>query len=162
MAVDTVNAAARLLDPDRPVHRSRTKRQRLIGGHATAAPSVDVGLNASQLKHLVGRHGSETAQIIDLCRHDPSLGEPLVPGLPYIKAEAIFAARHEMAHTLSDVLARRTRAAILDRDATTAAASAVADVVGPELGWDAAERARQVAALAAEIDAEARPIRPLA
>ena len=60
--------------------------------------------------------------MLDLVRADPTLGEPLVPGLPYLKAEARFAVRHEMARTLSDVLDRRTRARLLDRDATAAAA----------------------------------------
>jgi glycerol-3-phosphate dehydrogenase len=144
------------------VRRSRTKRLQLIGGNPGGEPNaVEVGLSTAQLTHLVGRHGSETDQIIDMCRRDPSLAEPLVPGLPYLKAEAVYAARHEMAHTLSDVLARRTRAAILDRAATAAAATAVAALVGTELGWDGTEQARQVAVLAAEIDAEARPIRPV-
>jgi glycerol-3-phosphate dehydrogenase len=159
MAVDTVNAAAQLLDTGRPVPRSRTARLRLIGSERTATPTWT---DAAQLSHLISRHGSEAPQIIALCRHDASLAEPLVPGLPYLRAEAIYAARHEMAHTLSDVLARRTRAAILDREATAAAASAVVDLVGPELGWDDAEGVRQLAALAADIDTEARPIKPVA
>ena len=49
-----------------------------------------------------------------------------MPGLPYLKAEAIYAARFEMARTLEDVLARRTRALILDRNAAVRAAPAVA------------------------------------
>ena len=44
---------------------------------------------------------------------DPSLGEPLVPGLPYLRAEAVYAARYEMAADLDDVLSRRTRAVLL-------------------------------------------------
>jgi glycerol-3-phosphate dehydrogenase len=162
MAVDTVDAAAKLLDTGRPLGRSRTKQLRLIGGNRFVPAAPDVELTAAAWAHLVGRHGSETARIVDLCRRDPVLTQPLVPGLPYIKAEAIYAAQHEMAHTLSDVVARRTRAAILDRDATVAAAGAVAALVGSELGWDGAEQARQVAALAAELPAEARPIRPVA
>jgi glycerol-3-phosphate dehydrogenase len=162
MAADTVDAAAKLLDAGRRIPRSRTKRLRLIGGDDRAAPNDAVGLTAAQSSHLAGRYGSEAAEIIDLCRRDPSLAEPLVAGLPYLKAEAIYAARQEMAHTLSDVLARRTRAAILNRDATIAAAPAVAALLAPELVWDGAEQARQVAALAAEIHGEARPIRPVA
>jgi len=76
---------------------------------------------------------------------DPALGEPLVPGLPYHRAEALYAVRYEMATTLDDVLSRRTRARLLDRDATAAAASDVADLIGDELGWSADERAAAVA-----------------
>ena len=75
---------------------------------------------------------------------DPALGEPLVPGLDYLRAEAVYAARYEMAVTLEDVLTRRTRAHLFDRPATMAAAPAVAELLATELGWDAAETSRQV------------------
>ena len=55
------------------------------------------------------------AEVEALVAADPSLGEPLVPGLPYLRAEAVYAVRHEMATTLDDVLLRRTRAHLLDR-----------------------------------------------
>ena len=66
----------------------------------------------------------------------PELGEPLVAGLPYVKAEAIHAVRSEMARTVDDVLSRRTRARLLDRRAAAEAADAVARLIGEELGWD--------------------------
>jgi glycerol-3-phosphate dehydrogenase len=49
-----------------------------------------------------------------------------------------------MAHTLDDVLTRRTRARVLDRDATSRAADAVADLLAPELRWDEERRNREV------------------
>ena len=49
---------------------------------------------------------------------DPDLAEPLVEGLPYLRAEAVYAARHEMAATLDDVLSRRTRARLLAAEAS--------------------------------------------
>jgi glycerol-3-phosphate dehydrogenase len=69
----------------------------------------------------------------------------MVPGLPYIKAEAIYAARSEMAVTLDDVLSRRTRARLFDRPATVAAAADVARLIAADMGWDDAEVDRQVA-----------------
>jgi glycerol-3-phosphate dehydrogenase len=68
---------------------------------------------------------------------EPALLEPLVPGLPYVRAEALFAVRHEMATTVDDVLSRRTRSRLLARDDSAAAAEAVAELVAGELGWDA-------------------------
>ena len=59
------------------------------------------------------------------------------------------AVRAEMATTLTDVLTRRTRAHLLDRAATVAAAPAVAELLAGELGWDADETARQLAAYVA-------------
>ncbi len=81
--------------------------------------------------------------MLDLLDDDPALAEPLVPGLPYLRAEAVYAVRHEMARTVDDVLSRRTRARLLARDASAAAADSVAALLAPELGWDAAETQRQ-------------------
>jgi glycerol-3-phosphate dehydrogenase len=61
-----------------------------------------------------------------------------------------------MARTLDDVLARRTRALILDREATVAAAPGVANLLGAELGWDESEQARQVADFYRLVEAERR------
>jgi glycerol-3-phosphate dehydrogenase len=84
--------------------------------------------------------------ILAMIAGDPGLGEPLVPGLPYRRAEALYAVRYEMATTLDDVLSRRTRARLRNRDTTAEAAEAVAELVGAELGWSDAERTAQVAA----------------
>ncbi|MGB8857752.1 MAG: glycerol-3-phosphate dehydrogenase C-terminal domain-containing protein, partial [Ilumatobacteraceae bacterium] len=64
------------------------------------------------------------------------------------------AARDEMALTLDDVLTRRTRARLVDRAATVAAAASVAALLAPELGWDDAEVRRQVAEFAGLCAAE--------
>ena len=64
--------------------------------------------------------------------------EPAVEGLPYIKAELLYAVREEMAQNLEDVLARRTRAKIQQAVPTMAAAAAVAALIAEDLGWDAA------------------------
>ena len=90
------------------------------GGPGPAARRHKIA--SSTWAHLEGRYGSETDLVVALCDEDASLADPLVAGLPYLRAEAVWAARHEMAHTLADVLARRTRALILDRDAAAEAA----------------------------------------
>jgi len=77
-----------------------------------------------------------------------------VPGLPYLRAEAVYAARYEMARSLDDILSRRTRARLLGRDASALAAPDVAALVADDLGWDAAEQERQVKAYRAAIDEE--------
>lgn len=142
MAQDTVDHVLRRLDRSA---RCKTKRHPLIGAGGTPA-----GLDG----HLAGRYGSETGLITDLITERPELGEPLVPGLRYLRAEAVFAARHEMATTLTDVLARRTRAHLQDRGACLAAAPAVAALLAGELGWDPAETTAQIDAYRALCDAE--------
>jgi glycerol-3-phosphate dehydrogenase len=143
MAEDTVDAAVAVIaaagDPlPRRAGRSRTRRLALRGAEgweeARAADS-----------HLAERYGGEFGVLTAMVAADPALGEPLVPGLPYRRVEGLYAARYEMATTLDDVLSRRTRARLRARDATAAAAPAVAELVGAELGWSAEEQARQVA-----------------
>jgi glycerol-3-phosphate dehydrogenase len=98
-----------------------------------------------------------------MVRSDPAMGAPLVAGLPYLRAEAVYAARYEMAHTLEDVLSRRTRATLHDQEAAAGAASDVAGLVAPELGWTSAEADRQISAFREAVDgdrAAAELVRP--
>jgi glycerol-3-phosphate dehydrogenase len=60
----------------------------------------------------------------------------LDPALPFTRAEVIFAARHEMARTVEDVLSRRTRALLLDARAAERSAPIVAELLASELGRD--------------------------
>ncbi len=145
MAADAVDEVVRVLG-ERPAgrRRSRTSRQRLAG--ACARPDIT--------DHLATRHGSDAEALRALAAADPRLAEPLVPGLPYLAAEAVWAARHEMATTLSDVLDRRTRARLQARRATADAAERVARLLAPELGWDEARVAAEVAHYRADVAAE--------
>ena len=135
MAEDTVDVVLKQLGQKA---KCRTKRLPLIG--AMKPPEQADPIDA----HLATRYGTLAAELDELFRVDPSLRGPLVPGLPYLRAEAVYAARTEMATSLVDVLARRTRAHLLDRDASLGAAADVAALIAPELGWDTAEQARQV------------------
>jgi glycerol-3-phosphate dehydrogenase len=136
MAEDTVDAVLRGLGRSA---RCRTRRLRLVGadGFDRIAPDRPE-------HHLAARYGAEAAEVRALVAGDPSLGGLLVPGLPYARAEAVFAVRHEMATTLVDVVTRRTRAHLQDRAACLAAAPDVARLLAPELGWDHDETAAQV------------------
>jgi glycerol-3-phosphate dehydrogenase len=104
----------------------------------------DGGLGPGVRDHLVNRYGADAAAVVAMVADDPALGEPLVPGLPYLRAEAVYAAEHEMVVSLDDIFARRTRARLLGRDATADAAEAVAALVSGTLGWSAEEQAAQV------------------
>jgi glycerol-3-phosphate dehydrogenase len=66
--------------------------------------------------------------------------------LPYRAAEVVWAARYELARTVEDVLARRTRALLLDARASIEVAPLVAELLAGELGFDQGWRDRQVAA----------------
>ncbi|MCB0988171.1 MAG: hypothetical protein KDB09_10425, partial [Acidimicrobiales bacterium] len=62
-----------------------------------------------------------------------------------IRAEAVYAARHEMARSVDDVLSRRTRARLLARDASAAAAEDVAQLIAPIIGLSEAQARAQAA-----------------
>ena len=94
----------------------------------------------------MGVYGSDAAAITRLAEEDPELAAQLHPALPYIAAEVVWAVRNEMARTLDDVLARRTRALFLNSDAAIAMAPAVAALMARELHKDDAWIDAQLAA----------------
>ncbi|NCY16058.1 MAG: glycerol-3-phosphate dehydrogenase/oxidase [Actinobacteria bacterium] len=162
MAADTIDEIiTHVLDEDvrrRVRRRSRTKKLRLHGAEGyeqlmEVAETVSP-LGGDVVRHLADRYGGEARAVLALAERDPDLAAPLVPGLPYLRAEAVFAVRHEMARTLDDVLSRRTRARLLGRDDSAAAARSVAELMAPDLGWDNAEIDRQVALYNRLIDEE--------
>ncbi len=142
MAADTVNevVGSILTDPPAGSKRSRTKKLRLRGADGfDSVAKAAAGYPAvppEAVDHLAGRYGGEARALFGMIQSDPSLAAPLVDGLPYLRAEALFAVRHEMATTVDDVLSRRTRARLYGRDDSAAAADAVAELIGPELGWN--------------------------
>jgi len=138
--------------------RSPTKRLRLHGAVDPAALTSTLAGTTGQeaAEHLASRHGTDAWQVLALMTERPELSEPLVAGLPYLAAEAVWAVRAEMARTLEDILSRRTRALILDREATAAAAPTVAALVAPELGWSESETAAETARFLALVDEERR------
>jgi glycerol-3-phosphate dehydrogenase len=139
MAADTVDEVADELDIHR---RSSTKHVVLLGGDGFDPDRPREGLDA----HLASRYGTEAEAVALLAASDRDLARPLVPGLTYVRAEAVHAARHEMARTLDDILSRRTRARLLGRDDAARVADDVAALVAPELGWTDGDREREVAA----------------
>ena len=92
--------------------------------------------------------------VLAMLEGHPALARPLVPGLPYLRAEAVYAARHEMATTVDDVLSRRTRARLWARDDSADAATDVAELIGGVLGWDQAQRTEAADTYRASIEAE--------
>ena len=146
MAADAVDIVTGQLGLKR---RCRTSTLKLAGADAKAPVSQDeLGL------HLHPRYGSQARVIRAMIDVDPGLGEPLVDGLAYVRAEAVYAVRHEMALTLDDVLSRRTRARLFDARACRTAARSVAELVAPGLGWDNTRVDSEVADFTAEIDTD--------
>jgi glycerol-3-phosphate dehydrogenase len=153
MSADTVDEVLHVLGSSVTgiAKRSRTKNLRLRGAEGYDALAADTD---PVVAHLANRYGGEARTVLALLDSDPTLREPLVAGLPYLRAEAVYAARHEMARSVDDVLSRRTRARLLARDASAAAADDVADLIAPILGLTDAEAAAQAADYRAAVELE--------
>jgi len=102
------------------------------------------GVHVVVLEHLLQRYGSEVDVLIEAIEQRAELGRPL-PGAPdYLAVEIWFGVTHEGATQLRDVLARRTRISMETWDGGAEAAAGVAELMAAELGWDDAERPRQI------------------
>jgi glycerol-3-phosphate dehydrogenase len=128
MGEDTINRAAQVAAlPKRP---SPTLELKLHGWTSEAT-------NANCTWESV--YGSDLPALRALSAQNPSLDALLHPRLPFRLREVAWAARYEMARSVEDVLARRTRALFLDARAAIEAAPAVADILARELhrcdGW---------------------------
>jgi glycerol-3-phosphate dehydrogenase len=108
-----------------------------------------------QTEDALGVYGSDAAHIRELAASESQLAQRLDRELPYIGAEVVWAAREEMARTLDDVLARRTRALLLNSRAAMRMAPMAAKLLTRELGKDSPWREEQIKSfreLAAQYD----------
>jgi glycerol-3-phosphate dehydrogenase len=108
---------------------SRTQEMRLFGWSEAAAQAQDS-------EHELAVYGSEQGALDALARSEAGLSERLHPALPYRYAEVVWAVRQEMARSVEDVLARRTRALFLNARAAIEATEGVAACMAKELGRD--------------------------
>ena len=115
---------------------SKTKSLRLHG--CGSDPAADASGD-----HLAV-HGTDAVAIRALVEEQAALGERLDPELPYLAAEVVWAARHELARRTEDFLARRSRALVLNAAAAIRMAPRVTEILRAELGrsaeWSQAER----------------------
>ena len=108
-----------------------------------ATASATAGAGAADDPQL-DEYGTDADEIRRLVVADERLGERIDRELPYTFAQAAFAVKAEMARTLEDVLSRRTRALLLDREAALRAAPAVSALLRREMGEDEAWETRQL------------------
>jgi glycerol-3-phosphate dehydrogenase len=116
--------------------------------------ATEIGLSTDWVEHLLNRYGSLTAELFAQIAERPELGRPLASAPGYLAVEALYAATHEGALHLDDILARRTRISIETWDRGVDAATEVAAVVAPVLGWDDSQVTREIAHYTARVAAE--------
>lgn len=149
MAEETLNHAITLhkLRPENPCSTTRCK---LIGSEQYTSDNATIlaqqnDIASDIIASLNALYGDESADILAIGKKENMLGR-LHPNLPFIKAEIIFAARHEMAEHLDDMLIRRLPLGLLDTAYTLEVADEVATIMASVLHWDStrvqAEKAR--------------------
>jgi glycerol-3-phosphate dehydrogenase len=159
MARDAVDAVAHGLDGK--VAPSCTDAIPLAGAdgyqalwnsrHALARSS---GLHVARIEHLLHRYGSMIGEVLELVAADSSLGKPLAGADDYLRAEVVYAASHEGARHLDDVLARRTHASIETWDRGESAAEEAVTLMAGPMKWKSRQVARELANYRARVAAE--------
>jgi len=153
MAKDAVDEAVHGLEQvlDRRVPPSCTEDVPLLGAegygvlwnqrHLLAERS---GLHEVRIEHLLGRYGSMMGELLELIAEDPSLGEPLSGTEDYLRAEVMYAASHEGARHLDDVLTRRTRISIETFHRGTQSCVEAAGLMQKVLEWSPEQVDREI------------------
>ncbi|MBE2320964.1 glycerol-3-phosphate dehydrogenase/oxidase [Solirubrobacter sp. CPCC 204708] len=161
MARDAIDAAARGLD--RHVPPSATHVTPLVGADGFQAlwnrrgrVAADSGVHVARVEHLLRRYGTMTEELLELIHEDPTLGKPLPGADDYLAVEVRYAASHEGALHLDDVLTRRTRISIETWDRGLEAAEPAARLMAEPLGWDEDTIEREVSLYRERVAAERR------
>jgi glycerol-3-phosphate dehydrogenase len=150
MAKDVVDRA--VIELRRLTQESVTEKLPLVGADGYFALeqqkeriAQESGLDVVTVTHLLNRHGSLISEILDLIKVQPQLASRLDADLPYIKAEIVYAASHEGARSVDDVISRRTRLSFEAVNHGAHLADEIATLISPVLGWSAKERKESVA-----------------
>jgi glycerol-3-phosphate dehydrogenase len=159
MAKDAIDAAVDALDGK--VSPSVTQDISLLGAEGYRAAwnkrakiARAFGVHKVRIEHLLNRYGVLTDELLDLIRERPELGNPLPGADDYIEAEVVYAATHEGALHLEDVLARRTRISIEAWDRGVSAAPVAARLMADALGWSREQEEREVTTYLKRVAAE--------
>ena len=155
MAADGVDASGREFDVQ--LDPSRTETVPLIGAEGLGAARAELGrgqLAEDLADRLLERYGALATEVTADVERIPALAHSIPGAEPYIAAEVIYAVTHEGARHVEDVLARRTRISIESPDHGYQAASIVADLMAPLLGWSRERVDAEVVAYRRQLDAD--------
>ena len=150
MAQDVVDRA--VIELRRLTKESVTEKLPLVGADGYFALeqqkeriAQESGLDVETVTHLLNRHGSLISEILEIIDEQPKLAAKLDAELPYIKAEIIYAATHEGALSVDDVISRRTRLSFEAANHAVYLTEDVAALIAPVLGWSAKDRKESIA-----------------
>ncbi len=138
MAKDTIDEACKILDKDTTC---KTELHYLVGGENYNFEEwkniqEKYNLDTDICQHLLKKYGTKANQVLATS----SLTERIHKDYPFIKAEVIYTIREEMAGSLRDFFARRTRMELIDWKATLNSVDTVADIMSEELNWSETQK----------------------
>ncbi len=159
MAKDAVDAAVKDLGHKVPASTTRTIPLFGADGYRELEKNIthlaqERQMSTATITHLLNRYGSAITDLFAAIAVEPQLGELLLEGQPYIKAEVRYAVTHEGARSLEDVLERRLRLSIESGEHGVAIALLVAGLIAPILGWSDAEIESEIATYTQKMKAE--------
>jgi glycerol-3-phosphate dehydrogenase len=159
MAKDAVDAVAHGLDEKVP--ESCTDQIALVGGEGYQAVwnaryrlAQSSGVHVARIEHLLKRYGTMVHDLLALIAERPDLGKALTGAEDYLRAEIVYAATHEGARHLNDVLARRTHISIETWDRGVGAAREAAELLAGELGWSKKHAEQEIEYYEKRVEAE--------
>lgn len=117
------------------------------------AHAASLGIDAPSVEHLIRTYGDRALEVLEIAERE-GLSAPLVPELEPLAAEAAYCVEAEMAVHLNDLLARRTRLALLDRNAGIGEGGHAPDLMGQARAWGRTEKGRQIDLHRAEVERE--------
>ena len=142
MAKDAVDAS--VSDLGRDVPESVTRDTPILGAdgfHALVNSAdrlaTDLGISSEEVLRLLNRYGSDIFEFAEILNSHPELRQPVSEHAQYLGVEIYFAASHEGAMSVSDVLLRRTRIFFESGDYGLSSTARVAEIISPLLGWSA-------------------------
>ncbi len=159
MAQDAVDFA--LGEAGAKARPSQTRKTPLLGaaGYSVLSAQADTlgrefGWDATRVRHLLDRYGSEINTLIAQCREQEDLAKPVEHAPDYLRAEFAYGCTHEGALHLEDLLVNRTRLTYEIADSGLAALPEVAALAADKLGWSRERADAEIAAYTARVEAE--------
>ncbi|WP_370592469.1 FAD-dependent oxidoreductase [Rothia sp. ZJ1223] len=111
------------------------------------------GWNDERMTHLLERYGAEIHDLLALIKENPELGKPLEHAPQFLRADVVFGVRYEGALHLEDILIRRVRLDLEQRDRGLTSAEEIIALMSEELGWDAATEQHELDTYRARVEA---------
>jgi glycerol-3-phosphate dehydrogenase len=153
MGQDVIDAVCKEL---KVAAKSQTKEYYLVGGENYRSDNYQNLMNTYALpedvaKHVSGKYGDMAEKVLALTHFDESLTQRLHADYPFTGAEVVYTVREEMAVSLRDFFARRTRFELLSWEDAKESIPKVADLMGEELGWTPEQKSANITAYSNEI-----------